>query len=280
MIIKRVGGKTKIASWITANLPRHNVFVDVFGGSGAVISAMHLESRSCRFVFNDLDSKIYNLFQMMRDHSSELATEISFVPYSRQEFEEAVEILGDKDKFDALSDLDKAVLFLIVNRQSFGAKMLRPWSISIDGEVNYSTWSKLPSYLIQSSKRFKNVYLENLDYRELLTKWDSPETCFYLDPPYEGVEADYYDVNKADGFDHWEMLKALKSIDGSYAVSYYGGETAEEDTPLIKAYAAEGCHILRKQVAKHLSGTEKKATATEVLIVKGLLVRRTMKEIV
>jgi DNA adenine methylase len=278
MIIKRVGGKTKIAPWIVSHLPRHSVFVDVFGGSGAVLDQMPLEDRRKRYVYNDLDRKLFTLFRVMRDQPLELADQISLTPYSREEFELAMRLIQD-DKFDTLSDLDKAAVFLICNRQSFGSKMARPWSITLDGEVNYVTWNKLPAFIVRAARRFKYVYLENLDYHDLIRKWDSPNTAFYLDPPYEGVESDYYEVNRESGFDHAEMFRTLQSIQGSYAVSYYGGETPDQDTDLVKQYAEAGCRIYRKKVIKDLSNSDRKSTAVEVLIVKGRSAGRQMREI-
>ena len=47
--------------------------------------------------------------------------------------------------------------------------------------------------------------------QELIEKWDCEGTTLYLDPPYEGVEQEYYKVNEDDGFDHQKMLKLFGS---------------------------------------------------------------------
>lgn len=280
MVIKRVGGKSKIAEWIKTYLPSCRVFVDVFGGSGSILDSM-ISSRNTRLIFNDLDDKIYTFFYILRSYGHDFAHLVNLTPYSRKMFDEAMDIFNDDDKFNSLELIDKAMVFLIVNRQSFGAKMLPPWSITRDGEVNYETWGKLPRYILNCHNRWKNVFLENLDYKTLIPKWDGPQTTFYLDPPYEGVESDYYEVNKDTGFNHHEMFDILQTIEGSYAVSYYGGDTEDEvkskikknikedkDTLLIEKYIDAGCKVYRKKVAKHLAGSSKKSYATEVLIVK------------
>ena len=120
MIIKRVGGKTKIAPWIKSHLPRYSVFVDVFGGSGAVIHSLPHKDK-CRYVFNDLDNKLYTFFKVLQNKAQELAHAINLTPYSRKYFDEACKVINGPG-FEDLDVVDKALVFMIVNRQSFGAK--------------------------------------------------------------------------------------------------------------------------------------------------------------
>ncbi len=259
MVIKRVGGKSKLANWIKFHLPTHKIFVDVFGGSGAVLDAV-VSPGDKRYVYNDLDAKIYVFFKVLQGRGPEFADLVRLTPYSRRFFDEAIEIINDPEKLSQLDDIDQALAFLIANRQSFGAKMMPPWSITRDGEVNYETWGNLHDLVTDVHEKWRKVFLENLDYRELITKWDDETTTFYLDPPYEGVESDYYDVNKEFGFDHNEMFDVLQSIKGSYVVSYY-------DEVMSSRYEQVGCKILKQDVKMHLASQEEKATKTEALIV-------------
>lgn len=282
MIIKRVGGKAKLAKWIVRNLPRGDIFVDVFGGSGSVLMEVLQQYPDMRFVYNDLDDRLYTFFKVMRDNSTDLAHLTFLTPYARKGFQDAHTILSDDEEFSKLDDINKALLFLIVNRQSFGAKMSNDWSITRDGEINYHTWNSMPEYILRVAKAWKNVFLEHLDYKEVIKKWDSKNTIFYLDPPYENVETDYYNVNKKDGFNHVEMFEKLQNIQGSYSVSYYGGEDQNSDTDLLKLYQKAGCKTLRKEVTKHLSTQTNKDKATEVLLIKNsgkaLLVGKSIKQ--
>jgi DNA adenine methylase len=41
--------------------------------------------------------------------------------------------------------------------------------------------------------RLARVYVENLDYRQFIPRFDRPETFFYLDPSYYGFEGCYGD---------------------------------------------------------------------------------------
>lgn len=282
MIVKRVGGKAKLAKWIVRNLPRGDIFVDVFGGSGSVLMEVLQQCPGMRCVYNDLDDRLYTFFKVLRDNSTDLAHLTFLTPYARKGFQDAHAILYNDEEFSKLDDINKALLFLIVNRQSFGAKMSNDWSITRDGEINYHTWNSLPEYILRVAKTWKNVFLEHLDYKDVIKKWDSKNTIFYLDPPYENVETDYYNVNKKDGFNHTEMFEELQNIQGSYSVSYYGGEDKSSDTDLLKLYQSAGCKTLRKEVTKHLSTQASKDKATEVLLIKNsgreLLIGKSIKQ--
>ncbi len=279
MVIKRVGGKSKLASWIVSKMSTCHIFVDVFGGSGAVLDeVLKWRNPQSRYVFNDLDGSIYNFFKVLMDNAEGLALMADVTPYSRKVFDEAFEALnGDND----LSDLRKALYFLVINRQSFGAKM-ENWSYTRGGEVNYDTWAKLPKLILETQRKWKGVFLENSDYKDLISRWDDKSTTLYLDPPYRGVEDDYYAVNKKHGFNHAKMFDVLEKVKSSYCVSYYGGASSDEDPPLFDKYKDAGCKIVRREVAKHLAGrkkkpdtvedetetTSRKSKAIEVLIIK------------
>jgi DNA adenine methylase len=259
-IIKRVGGKNKIAQWIKDNLPPHDVYCEGFAGSFAVGFGMPKPSGTrYRKVLNDLDGHLCNFFAVLRDQPEELARVIGLSPYSRADFDAAHSYITEDRDFSQDDPVDRARRFVIYNRQSIFGKETDTWCIARKGENVAYTWGNLPSDVISMAKALQGVYVENLDYRELLKKWDSPTTLFYMDPPYLDVEKDFYKVNKQDGFDHEELARQMLSAEGSFAVSYYDSEQIRDLYP--------GCKFLVKEVVKHMQ-TSKKDKAKELLIVR------------
>jgi DNA adenine methylase len=62
--------------------------------------------------------------------------------------------------------------------------------------------------------------IENLDFEEVIKKYDSPTTYFYCDPPYFKTE-DYY-INHDFGIQtHERLANALKAMEGRFSLSYY-----------------------------------------------------------
>ena len=69
-------------------------------------------------------------------------------------------------------------------------------------------------------------FVENLDFNDVIQKYDSETTYFYVDPPYWKTE-NYYSNHDFDRSDHERLAIALKSIKGKFSLSYY-------DFPLLR----------------------------------------------
>lgn len=262
-VIKRVGGKVKLAKWIATKLPPHNKYVEPFGGSFAV--GLSLGTTPQVLVYNDLDEHIHNFFAVLRYHKDEFMWQLVNTPYSRQEFEEAHDIINGVDKaFKKLNSVEWARLYLISNRQSFAGKEDNTWCISKNGENICVTWKNLPPAVEALSEQLKSAYIENHDYKEIFRRWDEPDTCFYIDPPYVAVENDYYHVNKEGGFDHVELARCVKELKGSAVISYY------DSASVRKLY--EGFDVEVANVVKHMTrsgkGKKDKEKAQEILFIK------------
>jgi len=263
-VIKRVGGKVKIREWIKSLLPTHTLYCEPFGGSFAVGFIMPpVETSGYRLVYNDLDSHVWNFFRVLRDHREKFLEKVELTPYSRKELQDAVSFIESKRDFQAEDPVEWARNYLIYNRQSMFGKEDGTWCVSRTGENICLSWAKLPPLISRVASFLKTVYIENLDYIACVKKWDCPEAMFYLDPPYEGVEKNFYHVNKDGGFDHEKMATFAKTIVGSYAVSYYDSKFVRDLYP-----EKDGFEYYEKDVVKNMQTKNKKTSQVELLIVK------------
>lgn len=71
--------------------------------------------------------------------------------------------------------------------------------------------------LRQFNRRMDKVSVENLPFERLFTNYDSPETCWFLDPPYS--------VGKIDAYDAWtdarmtDFAARVHELKGDYIVT-------------------------------------------------------------
>ena len=80
----------------------------------------------------------------------------------------------------------------------------------------------MKSYLQEIQQRLTNVVIENKCFKDIIVKYDSQETLFYLDPPY--YKAEQYYVSDFTQ-DHHELLsQLLKNIEGKFILSYNDDE--------------------------------------------------------
>ena len=72
-------------------------------------------------------------------------------------------------------------------------------------------------------KMFERItFVENMDFQEVIKKYDSPTTYFYTDPPYYIVgEGSYYSNHDFGRKDHERLADCLKDIQGKFSLSYY-----------------------------------------------------------
>src|SRR3990167_451120 len=83
-------------------------------------------------------------------------------------------------------------------------------------------FKKLFKLLPQIHKRLIRVSIENDDFRKILWRYDTPNTFFYLDPPY------VMNTRKSGGYkyemannDHQELIEILLDIKGKVLLSGY-----------------------------------------------------------
>lgn len=88
------GGKWRLASWIISHFPKHRVYVEPFGGAASVLLR---KPRSYAEIYNDLDSEVVNVFQVLRDpaQAAELEYLLRLTPFSRDDFNAAYQPCAD-----------------------------------------------------------------------------------------------------------------------------------------------------------------------------------------
>ena len=82
-VLKYPGAKNRLAPWICEYIPKHDVYLEPFASSLAVLfnkQRSHIET------VNDIDGEIVNFFRILRDRGEDLERMIEFTPFSRRHF--------------------------------------------------------------------------------------------------------------------------------------------------------------------------------------------------
>ena len=217
------GGKFFMADKLMPLFPEHKTYVEVFGGSGAIL----INKKPSEIeVYNDIDGELYNFFKVIADKKlfKKFQEKISLLPYSRECYYEYRDMRTDK-----LDKAGRAVRFYYlikstINGEHPNSKKGPGWRFSID--VN------IPQYVRNSidklsliHKRLSEVYIDNLDFRKLIANWDRPDTFFYLDPPYvvSSRKSGGYMFEMMDE-DHNDLIDILLNIKGKWLLSGYDND--------------------------------------------------------
>jgi DNA adenine methylase len=235
------GGKQRLAGRIAALLPAHLVYVEPFGGACAVLLT---KAPSRLEVYNDRDESLVNFFQVLRDRPEELERKLRLTPFSREEFARAV-ASWRVDFTDVRDDpVEWARLFWTRVEQSFaGTPTTVGWAGEFRGRRRGSrartSFTKL-NRIERICARLRLVQIENLDWRQVLDRYDGPDACFYCDPPYEPTtrKPNRQKGNRAYNHDltaehHVELIARLLACEASVLVSGY-------DHPVYRELEQEG----------------------------------------
>lgn len=240
-VMRYHGGKFRLAEWVIGHFPTHKVYVEPFGG---VASVLMRKPRSHGEVYNDLDGTIVNVMRVLRDPvlRERLADALVLTPYARDEFVQAFEHSDDPVE-DARRTFVRAEMGFGSGGATKGSTGFR-----IDTKRNYGTamhvWAKMPDGLAAFGERLAGVLIENRAALDVLRDHDTPETLFYVDPPYvpgtRKMSGRVYrhEMNDAD---HRALLAALLELDGMVVLSGYPCPLYSEMLPGWRCVTREAC---------------------------------------
>tara|TARA_R110002050_G_scaffold136960_1_gene260294 strand:- start:2075 stop:2890 length:816 start_codon:yes stop_codon:yes gene_type:complete len=268
-MISYIGGKSRMAKWIGEFIPECETYVEVFGGAFWVYVNGNINEKPelKEVVYNDKNRYMANLFSCFRNPERML---IELNKYESQDkmlfnmFQNGLNSLADsKTKFN-LNDYDLATKYAYCATQVFsGSKILESKFIDLKGKY-VSKYDALKRKLQKDSiieKMNKITKVENLDYTDLILKYDSPTTFFYVDPPYWKTE-NYYSNHDFDSEDHNTLITHLKLIKGKFALSYY-------DFPLLSYWLPKNEYKWEEREFSKAAGAtkgKKQNKGTELLI--------------
>jgi DNA adenine methylase len=220
------GGKFSHLDWLLPLLPQTQHYCEPFGGSAAVLlnrEPMPVET------YNDIDGEVVNFFRVLRDHREKLIEMIGLTPFSREEFEIALQ------RDDTIDDIERARRFFVRARQvrtglaqtaSSGrwAHCLLTSRAGMAGAV--SRWLGSVEGLSEIAQRLLRVQIEHASALEVIQRYDSPETLFYCDPPYlheSRGDSKAYAYEMTDE-EHCKLAAVLHQVKGKVAISGYGSD--------------------------------------------------------
>jgi DNA adenine methylase len=210
----------KLLPWF----PRHRTYIEPFGGGASLLLA---KPRGVEEVYNDLDERLVNLFQVIKDPTlfDEFFTQAALTPFSRAERIQAR--LSPDVPSDAVS---RALSTFILSRQSFGGLIDKTaWGLvtgtSVGGMAQSThQWLSAIQRLRQVHRRIKYVDVRHGSW-EALSDLDGSETLWYLDPPYvPETRRDGVYANEMSLEDHAHMLKTIDRYNGMVLLSGYPNE--------------------------------------------------------
>ena len=245
-MLSYIGGKSKIGKWIVDYYPQDmETYVETFGGMFWCFFNMDLSlfPNLKRVVYNDFNPLNYNLFLCVQNPSllqqaldsipvQELGVYVTDISY-KSRFEEYQSEIFSSGFTVNYPDYEVAAKYVYVVTQVFsGSKPETSNFIDLKGKYR----SKYLAFRDKLSKPnwvehfLKISHVENMDFGDVIQKYDSPSTYIYLDPPYWKTE-NYYSNHDFDRNDHERLANVLKAVQSKFSLSYYDFDLLHEWFP-------------------------------------------------
>jgi DNA adenine methylase len=213
-------------------------------------------------VYNDKNIHLANLFSVMNnDRENFIDSLISLTPQDRDIFNQCKDYIFEPGYKDSVL---WASSFIYCQTQIFAGNTLLPKTNMTHLKGKYRSKYEqfidkltLSKYSLYMEKLDRISFVENLDVFDLMDKYDSEDTLFYIDPPYIDLEH-YY--TESDFLNHKELVERLMTLKGSFVLSYYDHELLN---PL-----KEICMVRTKEFSRQ-SSTRTNSRGTEILFIKG-----------
>lgn len=233
-VMRYHGGKWRLAPWIIKFFPEHTIYVEPFCGAASVLMR---KPRVKAEVVNDLDGDLCNVFRVLRDPgpAARLEELLRLTPFAREEF------VGSYKPSD--DPVERARRTIVRAGMGFGSTALRKNRTGFRArsycrnQTGMVDWATYPDQIAAFTERLRAVLVENKDAMDLIPIHDSPETLFYVDPPYprstrssishEAEKAQY--VNEMSDNDHCALAEVLRLLEGAVVISGYPCPLYDED---------------------------------------------------
>lgn len=199
-----------MASAIIDRIPKHKTYAEVFGGAAWVLFK---KPPSAKEVLNDLDRHLMNFYRVTKYHLEALIEEVCALQLGRDHFK----FLRDELDRPAMTDIQRAAAYYFVQRQAFSGRPHKPSLATFHSRPVSCRQAVAKTMLPLAAERLKAVFLENLPWERFVKLYDSPNTFFFVDPPYIGHNEYRHNFKLAD----FEALaSALKSLNGSFMMTH------------------------------------------------------------
>lgn len=232
-LIPYFGGKFSHLKFLLPNINNipHSIYVEPFCGSCAVF----FNKQKCQTnIINDKCIELINFFKILKSNPRELNEVLYFTPYSREEFANAC-FTNEND-----SEIERARKFFVRARQSRSglATNAKPgqWSytkVSVRSHMAHVIARYLSSInkLESISLLLENTVISDLDALEVINKYDSRDTLYYLDPPYLAESRKSYNdyLHEYSYENHKQLLNTIKNIKGKVVISSYDNELYRDE---------------------------------------------------
>lgn len=253
--LQYIGGKSKLAPKIIGMIPEHTTYCEIFAGAAWVFFG---KEPSRYEIINDLDSDLITFYRVLQNHLEEFLRQFKWMLASREWWSD----WNRQQEAGGLTDIQRAARYYYIQRLSWGGKVKgRTFGASLNSPPRINLL-RIEEEMSAIYLRLARVTIENLPWDDAVRRYDSPETFFFLDPPY--FKAPFYKHNLVTIEDYERIAQILSEIKGKFLLSI---NDLPEMRLVFKAFRIHPVNLIYSTGNRHASRVGRKAKrAGELLI--------------
>ncbi|MCU0432527.1 MAG: DNA adenine methylase [Bacteroidia bacterium] len=220
------GGKYRMVSYIMPLIYAADPvrYVETCAGGAQLTFALQPHKKE---VLNDINNNLVAFFRVLKTNPDALARKVTVTPFSHAEFKRAREIFFSPKKY---SDLERAWAAWTACTMGF-ARDPGSWGFDHHGKGERALKKRRENFEAlkkQYSERLETVTIENEDVQAVIKRYDSPQTLFFIDPPYFNSDMGFYAGFSKEKFT--QLLEQLAKIKGKFILTCYPSDVLEKFT--------------------------------------------------
>jgi DNA adenine methylase len=211
------GGKQRLAPDIIAMMPKHKIYCEPFFGGGAVFFR---KPKAGIEVINDHDGQLINFYWCVQNKFDELSEMVRQTLHSEAMYKYAKDVWNER--VIMASDVEKAWAVWLITNGSFAGSMQGGWKWcngSSGGHTGTFIKGKRSDFSERLHQRLDDVQISCRDALKVIDDRDTPDTFFYLDPPYPNCYQGHYGGYTEE--DLQKLLVKLCDLKGKFILSNY-----------------------------------------------------------
>jgi DNA adenine methylase len=208
----RQGNKYRLLDVLLPLIPQHTTYVELFLGSGVLFFN---KTKAKINVLNDLDKQVIDNLKLLKKASSnpdDYRTDLNTLPKIKSFYSK------DHNNLE-----DQLLREKIITTDGFGGKPVKQVGDIYRSDNPFVITKHIQEY----QDLLKGVKLLSADYETIVKKYDSPNTFFFIDPPYENADKTSGYAQSKD-FDYERLYHVISNISGKFLLTI-------NDSPYIRS---------------------------------------------
>lgn len=211
--ICRVGSKVSFAKLLDYVQPEHKIYVEPFFGSGAFY--WHKQPVQTEIV-NDLDKDTIKILKLIKTVSRDIKDypNIDTVAKAQALFNKET---GNSPEEEYIRNYIRTCGGFHSSPLKPGQKIFYTGNVGKSGKEKFNAMSRVKN-IAEYKDRMKNTKISSSDYAAVIKDWDTKQTFFFMDPPYE-KSTKSFGYAEHESFDFERFAKVVKGIKGKFIVT-------------------------------------------------------------